>query len=196
MNRTEVVAFVGKKGCGKSTTAERIIKEYEKRYDTCHRLSFAAPLKELCVRILVALYGKGDQGAKDKFAKYFFDEAWKNEVIPEIGVTGRKFIQAVGTEGCREVFGYDFWVERLVTQIESIERVDGKHLIIVDDCRFFSELSGLIRAGAYVYRLPGGQEGDAHASETELDEARLHILALDKTDPDFKWLNPVRELLD
>lgn len=154
-----VIAFVGPAGSGKSTAANHLIEKYgAKRY------SFAAPLKEVAKRTLdftdEQLYGT---------------QAQKEAIDPRYGFSCRKFLQRLGTEGCRGVFGNDFWTKMTLSMIER----DDPRIAVIDDARFENECECVRFApmlSGYVVRLrpPADDETDAraanagtHASEQE-----------------------------
>lgn len=84
-------------------------------------------------------------------------------------ITGREYLQFKGTEGGRDVFGTDFWVEQAMDPAIEAES-DGK-IPVLTDVRFENEAEALVDWEGEVWRVIGDNEdtGD-HASEHPLAE--------------------------
>jgi hypothetical protein len=167
-----VVSLLGEAGSGKSTVANYLVKEFG-----FTRLSLAAPLKEIVRRAfeLTEEQVYGDFEAKEK-------------VDPRYNVSPRWLLQRIGTEGMREVFGKDVWIDFLCRTI--FDDLDGGRYVI-DDLRFVNEAERLFNLTNYVignaspafhpdyvhsviFKLAGVQQGatsyKGHASETEASQ--------------------------
>lgn len=161
MSRIITIALLGPAGAGKTTVADYLIERYgAKRY------SLAGPLKEMVGKALdfshEQLWGTQEQ---------------KEAIDPRYGKSCRWFLQRIGTEGCRNTFGADFWTKMCLEQIAR----EAPRLAVIDDMRFVSEAELLRlfpRDGfhGYVWRLRPPQDHDAlirataageHASERE-----------------------------
>lgn len=81
---------------------------------------------------------------------------------PEI----RQLLQRFGTEVGRELYGENFWVERVISQVKPGERV------VITDVRFQNEEKAVHDAGGRVFRIvrPGVGAANTHASELEIDK--------------------------
>lgn len=117
--KTRVIALLGPAGSGKSSVSQYLIDNYgAKRY------SLAGPLKEVAKRTLNfsdnQLYGTQEQ---------------KEAIDPRYGFSCRWFLQKLGTDGCRGVFGLDFWTNMLMTLVAK----EAPQLAVIDDTRFISE---------------------------------------------------------
>lgn len=119
---TKIVGMCGQAGCGKTTVATYLVEHYGAR-----RYAFADPLKQLCIRTLdfadVQLNGT---------------QAQKEAVDPRYGFSARWFIQRLGTEGVRSVFGPDFWWRYALSKIV----VDAPDVAVIEDVRFVNEARG------------------------------------------------------
>ena len=154
-----IIAFTGKKGSGKSTAAKYL------RKNNYIPLSFASPLKEIALAFgfnKMNVYGT---------------QAQKLAVNPQIGVSGREFMQKFGTEICRKVLpqvlpAMDFgpwgtiWVKIMS---DRLREYTGEN-IVIDDCRFPDEANMLEQAGGIIIRIdrPDSEHNgkhDNHASE-------------------------------
>ena len=80
---------------------------------------------------------------------------------PEI----RQLLQRLGTEVGRELYGENFWVERVMSQINRGEQ------IVITDVRFPNEEQAVHSAGGRVFRIvrTGVSAANGHASELEID---------------------------
>lgn len=148
-----IIALSGRIGSGKTTCASIL----ERRGDGAAVLAFADPLKlaaqALCDFSHEQLWGD---------AKEAVDAFW--------GFTPRYFLQRLGTEGLRELFGTDFFVRRMRQALLKAEacRCD---LAVIHDCRFIEEYQEMIKMGAVVVHVRRGPDptteelAKLHASE-------------------------------
>lgn len=161
-----VVSLLGAAGSGKSTCAEFLVKNYG-----FTRMALATPLKEIVRRSFELTH---DQ--------VYGDFEHKDAVDPRYNVSPRFLLQRIGTEGMREVFGKDVWIDYLCRKI--FENVYGGRYV-VDDLRFVNEASRLFNLCCYgptgsgfspgqihstIIKLTGVKQGTAgttHASEAE-----------------------------
>jgi len=108
-----VIAIAGKMGSGKSTVASMLAKHAEARGLTVEIIPFAKPLKDLATQI-------GWDGEKDS--------------------KGRRLLQLLGTDVCRDCIDKDYWAKRWRTAAEASEA----DIVIVDDVRFDNEAEALV----------------------------------------------------
>lgn len=114
-----VIALCGPAGSGKSTVADWLVEKHG-----AQRYGFAHPLKEMVKR---ALDFRDEQ--------VWGTQAQKEAIDVRYGHSARWFLQRIGTEGCRAVFGEDFWTRQC---IDSIVR-QNQPLVVVEDMRFLNE---------------------------------------------------------
>ncbi|MAE21841.1 MAG: hypothetical protein CMK92_05360 [Pseudomonas sp.] len=157
-----VIAFSGPKRVGKSTAATALKAALEQRGISVKILSFAGPLKKIAMEFgfsKSSLYGS---------------EAEKEAVVPNLGLSGRKFMQQLGTNLMREHFstcipdykmvdGCNIWSTMLYRKLQGLP--DGT-VVIVDDLRFPGEAKMLKEAGATIVSLSGGNSKSPTAGET------------------------------
>lgn len=85
-------------------------------------------------------------------------------------ITGREFLQFYGTEAHRELFGTDFWVEKLADSLHP------DLVTVVTDVRFDNEAELIKRLGGLMMRVTREQvdalPGD-HASEVPISDSLI-----------------------
>lgn len=148
---TRIIGLLGGAGAGKSTVAKYLRDSYNAKIYT-----LAKPLKEFVGRVFdltpEQLYGTQEQ---------------KETIDPRYGVSPRWLLQRIGTQGFRESFGEDYWVNLCLKNIFE----DNHPLAVIDDCRFGNEALHIRDAGGVVWRLNSTKRfSDAdpnHQSEAE-----------------------------
>ena len=157
-----VVGLTGLKGCGKSTAAAALVRDFG-FVEVC----FADALKDACV----AMFGWTREELDDPKGKEQTCEIW--------GVTRRKALQRVGTDLVRNTMPSafpelnlegSFWVEVMRHKIDRLIHA-GVSRIVVSDVRFDDEAALVRDLGGIVVRImrPGSVAStDLHASETEM----------------------------
>lgn len=134
--------------------------------------SFAKPIKQMLNAIGIACT----------------DES-KADIVPWLGVSERKVMQAIGTDGARSV-DPDFWVKRFAATHAGKKR-------IVTDVRFENEADYVRKHGVLIHLTGrGGLEGEeaTHVSENRLS-FKLGDLVLDNS-RDLDWLQAQIDSLD
>ena len=106
-------------GCGKTTVAS-LLTEHQ-----C--MPFAAPLKRAVWRLLDDLNLEG--------FRYVYAD--KEAIIPELGVSARHMMQALGTEWGRACIHPDFWV--MIARAETQRIMNDGGSVVIDDVRFPNE---------------------------------------------------------
>lgn len=120
--RTVVIVFGGS-GHGKDTLADMIADELGR--DRTLRCAFADPLKSIAMQLfgMPREVAYGSQQDKLTWTKY--------------GLSARRILQMVGTEGGRELYSVYLWVDGLAEVIKSQPyQID---FAVVSDGRFWSE---------------------------------------------------------
>lgn len=147
-----IIGLTGKAGCGKSTAADALAAR------GWVVLSLADPLKRICQDVFGwthdRLWGPSE-------ARNAPDPRWD-------GLTARRALQTIGTEGFRAVHA-DVWI-RLV--LAEASRAAPRN-VVIPDVRFQNELDAIVAAGGHVVhidRAGAGLDGAAgrHASEGSL----------------------------
>lgn len=141
------------------------------------RLSFAAPLKRMCIEFLMMLgYSKATA------LEYVFTN--KEVLIPEVNQTPRHLMQTLGTEWGRNLIDNDVWL----TIFEQASK--GFKKVVVDDVRFANEAEKIKQMGGEVWKIvrPSASYNGAHSSEGRLDDWNGfdHVIYNDGTLVEFR----------
>jgi hypothetical protein len=170
--RVRIIGIAGYARSGKDTAAEVLTAEYGyTRYSLADRMREAMVILNPLLR----------------------DEIRLNDVLPEIGWDGvkanfpliRELLQKFGTEVGREMFGTDFWVDQVISNLP-----DGE-MAVIPDVRFPNEFYAVKKNGGEVWRVtrPGVTAVNGHISEVALDQAKVeydYILENDGSIEDLK----------
>jgi hypothetical protein len=172
-----LIAFSGFKESGKDTAAQVLV---EAGYT---KVAFADALRELLLAIdpYVPIYG---HTYPSRLSYVIEDIGWDlaKRSIPEI----RALMQRTGTEGVRQVFGADAWVNALDKKYPDL--FDSNTKYVLTDCRFENEAEFVVHNGGYLYWIDRpGQVSDGHASESAvLREKADYIISNDQSVEEFQ----------
>ena len=156
----KLIGINGLKGSGKDLVCKMIQQQLpDMNYEN---KKFAGKLKEMAT----VLTGITDWEDRDK----------RDELIPWLDMTRRKFLQKFGTEAMRDNIHSEVWVNALMSQYKVRKRISmfGPHKIgypkwIVTDVRFRNEAEAIKNAGGIVINIDRNlPQEDLHASETAL----------------------------
>lgn len=154
-----IIGLSGYKGSGKDTAGQYLVEHYG-----FERRAFADKVKEATEALL---------GVPRPV-----QETWKNETEVQVAVLDfsgpyqlprileqvsfRHFLQRVGTEMGRNIFGEDFWIDQVLHLSTSPLRD-----IVISDCRFSNEVDRIRNLGGKVVRIdrPDLMPKDTHVSE-------------------------------
>lgn len=153
-----VAIYSSAPGSGKSLFAR-----YLRRQIGAVSLKFAAPLKEMASRLVEVA------GYSQLKAHAFIEGATKEQLIPELGVSGRRLQQTLGTEWGRKILGPDIWVNLAMKEVA--RRVAESERLVIDDMRFPNEHAAVKKAGGTVIKVvrSGVSRPDTHPSEGGLE---------------------------
>lgn len=161
-----LIGLNGRKQAGKDTVYERIVQLVNGRVPV-ERTAFAD-------RIYVS--AAASLGVKvERLREWRLDPRVRVEIVhedvtvhgysPVISSTVREYIQRFGTEGHRDVFGEDFWVNQ--TWLEHEGRI-----LVVTDTRMSNEAAAIRAAGGTVVSVVGPEHVE-NGQDTHLTEAPL-----------------------
>lgn len=178
----EVIGLTGFKRSGKNTFAEQLKLELEQRGGyTVQLVAFADKLKIAGARALgfnrsdAELIALMDQFKEDAAIRIeYTEEGARKGVLHEL--TGREYLQFLGTEAGRRVFGDFFWIDQVLPSGANGQRereimYPGVDFVVVTDVRFDNEAARIENIGGTVVEISRlGCEGDGHASEAGVSE--------------------------
>jgi hypothetical protein len=163
---TTIIAFVGRAGAGKDTSAAYLVERYG-----FVQAMFAGALKEMALA----------------WAEYVgIDHAWfterhlKEQPIPGFGFSARRFMQTLGTEWGRTLMPM-IWIVGLQRHLGLHEGGTPLHdRIVLSDCRYPNEVEWLRGVGARLVRVVrdvepvAAHESEAHVGTFEVDAELLN----------------------
>jgi hypothetical protein len=176
-----IIGLAGAAGSGKDTVAGFALEWCEERGLKAERLAFADPLKvsaAACFGIPAHEAIEWCNWLKQPGAFVTAESLEGKNGAPGDGirwkrVSGRQLLQFFGTEGHRDVFGSEFWVE--VTERKIGERAGIVDVVFVTDPRFKNEADMIHRHNGEIWEVarPGQETIEAHRSENGLPEDML-----------------------
>lgn len=179
-----ILGINGPIGSGKNEVAKILEKNWGFK-----AVGFADKLKESAA----ALFGidpeewniiKNDPGARVSLTWHhdeLFDFGQVAQFAYEKSISGREFLKRYGTESHRDIFGYDFWVNALLSSLcENFGNYSGvlKNFAIYD-ARFDNELEAIHKYGGVniQVRRPGHNFDPSHPSEAHPEPGLIdHIV--------------------
>lgn len=188
----EIIGITGKARAGKDTVAD-ILEEITS--GRVRREAFADRLKLIAALSLGIAVHPDDVGTSgirrwaDQFksAESVVVLDARNTVVTKI--SGREFLQRLGTEGIREVLGE-------TTLLDAVPFDDDADLLILTDVRTVAEATRIREAGGEIWRVirPGAGAGN-HISERPIPDALVDV-EVDNSGTISDLWQIVRELLD
>lgn len=146
----KIIAFAGPAGAGKTDSARYLIREH--RFE---RVSFAAPLKQM-----LAVLGYPEPP----------NQAAKEEIIPDLGVSWRHMAQTLGTEWGRKLIHPDIWAMRT----REFMRANPSNYVI-DDLRFENEAAAIRSLGGQVIHIRGRRHEMSEATAGHESEKGIAV---------------------
>jgi predicted ATPase len=125
--------------------------------------AFADPIRAMLRELL------SGSGLDDKWMEC---REFKEEVIPELGVSYRQMAQMLGTEWGRSLHA-DFWVRLAGAYVADIQDQSFERAVnfVVSDVRFENEANFVRERGGVIWRIdrPGVERVRDHASEQQIE---------------------------
>lgn len=166
-----IILVTGKSGSGKSTLSKYIVDNY----DSYIEVALADKLKQLTFKLLQLFNVKIDS----------IDDLYNIETKNKY----RKYLQNIGTECCRDVFGDDFWCDML--------KLDLSKNIIISDIRYANEMNYFMNKysdhdiiSIKVVKKNSSTTFNNHSSELDIDQLQTDFtIENDFTDSFFKKID-------
>ena len=163
-----IIALLARAGHGKTTAANYLRDTYGAKI-----VSLAGPLKR-CAQNVMGFSNEQLWGT----------QAQKEAIDPRYGISARRFLQLLGTEGLRKEFGPDVHVRALMHAISiSDAESEGHDVYVVDDVRFENEVAHIVQGenhrGVCIKLVCTDAPSTAgeHASESEIDRIPEELIA-------------------
>lgn len=150
-----IIGLVGVKGSGKSTIAKYLVKHHN-----FIELTFAQALKDICHILSGIPISIIDPQTEDNRK---LRETLKD---PIFNMTGREWLQKIGTELFRDHFDPDIWIKIIERQLNTITTSQN---YVISDCRFENEYQMIKKYNGIIWIInrPELKFNDTHRSETE-----------------------------
>ncbi len=169
-----VIGVSGTKRSGKNTFADYIKQHLEEKGVSVKIGSWADLLKKSAYESLGVAEGAAEEHKFHSDWANSFKEKFKLQVVNEEGIvlreiTGREFLQRYGTEGHREVFGDNFWID----QFWASNDFQGVDVLIIADCRYDNEAENVLSKDGVIIKIDNpitDNNSDGHASEQGISE--------------------------
>jgi hypothetical protein len=192
----KIIGLTGKAGAGKDTAAQFALDWCKRNGFAAERLAFADPLKVSASRAL-GFQGASWLGSPEETAECvaFCNELKQTgtdiQVIRrgpdscelEHSLSGREYLQFFGTEGHRDVFGQEFWVE--VTERKLAEMAWAVDVVFITDTRFENEAQMVHHHEGEVWEIVRPElesSSDTHASEAGLSDDAIEFQLINSGD--------------
>ena len=124
--------------------------------------AFADPIRSMLRELLTS------NGISDQFID---SREFKEQIIPELGVSYRQMAQTLGTEWGRSL-QHDFWLRLASAYMADVERNtwNDTTAFVISDVRFSNEAAWVREQGGVIWRVlrPGTTPVRSHISEQEL----------------------------
>lgn len=178
VRKVTVVGFTGYSQCGKDTAASFLTER------GWTRLAFADALRDSVYRLNpLVLTGAGIKNVRVQ--DIVDDIGWDVAKVeyPEI----RQLLQRMGTEVGRDLYGENFWVDRVLAQIKALSQYSH---YVVTDVRFPNEVDAVRSVGGKVFRIyrEGVGAVNTHISDTGVDDLEVDgVILNDGPLPSFRY---------
>lgn len=158
------IGFTGVIGHGKSTAAKYLEKKNDKK--KWNKYAFADPIKRIAMEL--GFTYKDVYGTQEE----------KLRVNPNMGVSGREFMQKFGTEICRDILpdvipnmnikNGNMWVNIYKNYV----RKNPNENIVIEDVRFINEVKAIKEMSGIIIKIVRNKDTNVceHISEIGIDD--------------------------
>lgn len=147
----KLVGLAGAARSGKSTVGAYLMDQFD-----VYPIGFADALKAAAAILL-------NRTEEEVYGENGFD---REAIMPEWGFSMRHFLQILGTEGMRNLFREDFWINRLTVEIL------GHDDVVITDVRYENEADFVRDTGGEIWHITRqdqnglNEQAQAHDSES------------------------------
>lgn len=184
-----IIAFTGKRGYGKSTAAEALVRQYGYVH-----LNFADPLREVCALV----YGVTFEEMLDPVLKEQTLDRWPYK-------SPRELLQQIGTDMFRDYIS-DTWIENWKNRVQAalspfevevgatdglgnpmraeggiIFSTPGAPGVVCSDCRFLNEAEAVKALGGKLIMIDDPRKVRTDAASLHQSEMEIDLLPVDWT---------------
>lgn len=198
---TTLIGLNGRRGSGKDTAFGYLREWATERGLSAHRRGFADSLKLSFSRLFIPNISLEEavlwcdelkmppSSSMDSLLTIAWGHVDRHGTNTRIqhSINGRQALQRYGTEGHRDVFGDDFWVDALLPANLNVDRpwpynfrgpltAEPPDIAVITDVRFPNEAERVRQLGGQIWRIDrGGDLNDFHASEQDLPEDLVNV---------------------
>ena len=157
----ELIGIAGYARAGKDTVAQYIAMRYSYK-----KAAFADGIREALIALnpdITVKHPQTRENARMPLQIAVFAFGW--EELKTVSPDVRPLLQRFGTEVGRQLWGDNFWVNRLFLQ--NI----GERKLVISDVRYWNEAQEIRRKGGEVWLIqrPNGHPANGHPSESNLE---------------------------
>lgn len=142
-----LIGIIGNIGSGKSTVSEYLVNNYN--YE---EYSFASPIKNIAINMGF------------DYNQVYGSQINKLEINKYWGISGREFMQKIGTEFGRNIIhdilpnmnigkSNSLWVKIFEIKYENHVKTNNNKSVVVSDCRFENEIQSIRDRGGYIIKI-------------------------------------------
>ena len=175
----EIISLTGAKRSGKNTFATYLKEAAEADGRTVELASWAHLLKQVAVNSL-GINEDADEWAERTKERHMIKIIDPEYDMVEDEISVRRFLQNLGTQACRELFGMNFWIDQFWNHFE---RTHDPHdpngppdLLIFTDTRFDNEAFTVEHLGGINVEIvkDGLTSNDGHESESGVSRENIY----------------------
>jgi len=161
-----LIGFLGKKGSGKDTAADYLVKYYN-----FYKYAFALPVKQVCK----VLFGFSDKQLYGDL-KETIDSRWNitpRETFQKIGTEfGQIFIHQLFPNVNKKVQSREFWVHWFIMWYQDKIKENPNINVVISDVRFLHEIKAIKKLNGIIIKIerPCQTVVDTHISEIEIEQ--------------------------
>ena len=155
----------GKMNAGKTTVSSILLDN-----EQWTRIRFAGPFKSL-IEYFLAL-----NGYPEHIRRAIVDGALKNVHLIDIGLSGRKIMQLIGSEFREYINHANLWRDMALYRADTLRKSKN---VAIDDLRFTHEIDGILDHGGRIWLVEGIQRPIRGADFNLIEEVKAYDKRID-----------------